>query len=276
MASPATRGWAVLVPLACLVIASVTNACAARLYVPPAGPGESFPEAASVWNQITTRCRDASVFVAEIRVDGWVGPSRQRIPTTIQGALTRHDDIYLEVPAPVPGKPVVQMAGRAGEAVFLLPRDARVLRAPARDIVEALTGLRWGGKDLLHVLSGCVALPEAGVTGVRYGDRAALDLGRQAQAWLRLRDGSWQLDAATRDGLMIEYRARAGAFPSDIRVSSSSPEVTPLQLTFVLSQHQVNIELPADAFALAAPSTFVPMTMDDLRAMRPLGDGKGK
>lgn len=256
-----------------LVSAVVATACAPKFYTPPSGPGEPFAEAASVWQDLTARCRDARVFVAEVRVDGWVGASRQRFSAALHTALTREDDIYLEVPGP--GRSFVQMAGRADQAVLLLPRDERVLRAPAREIVEALTGLRWGAVDLLNVLSGCVATPSMVVSGVTYGDRAAVDLGSGVQAWLRRRDDGWHIDAATRDGLLVEYRASQGAFPTDVRVSATAPGVTPLMLTYRLSQVQANIDLDARTFALTVPQTFTPMTLDDLRASRPLGEGKG-
>jgi len=252
---------------------ALAAACAPRFYAPPTGPGESFADAAPVWQALTARCRDARVFVAEVRVDGWVGVSRQRFSAALHTALTREGDLYLEVPGP--GRSFVQMAGRADQAVLLLPRDARVLRAPTREIVDALTGLRWGAVDLLNVLTGCVAEPAGEVSGVSYGDRAAVDVGSGVRAWLRRREGGWHLDAATRDGLLVEYRASQGAFPSDVRVSSSAPGATPLVLTYLVSQVQANIELDARTFILMVPPAFSPMTLDDLRAVRPLGEGKG-
>src|SRR5688572_31206521 len=117
------RGWLVLLPLAITV---TTAACVAKLYVPPTGPGVPFAEAATVWQTVAARCPDAKSFAAEITVSGWLGEPRERLPRfTAHGALTRDDDIYLEIPAP--GRSVLQMAGRAGQAVFLLPRDERVL-----------------------------------------------------------------------------------------------------------------------------------------------------
>lgn len=270
MPAPAARGGAVSITLA---IAVATSACAARFYVPPAGPGAPFAEAATVWQDLTARCRGARVFVAEVRVDGWTGASRQRFSADLHSAVTRENDIYLEVPAP--GRSYVQIAGRGDQVVLLLPRDERALRAPTRDILDALTGLRWDAVDLLNVLTGCVTNPVPAVTGESFGDRVAIDLGRGAHAWLRRRDGTWQMDAAARDGLLIEYRARDGAFPSSVRVSSTAPGVTPLVLTFAVSQVQVNIPLDARTFVLPVPQHFAPMTLDDLRATRPLGNGKG-
>ena len=254
------------------VLTAGASACATRRYVPPSGPGTPIAEAATMWSEMTARCRGARVFLAEIRVDGWVGESRQRVPATMHGALTRDDDIYLEVPAP--GRSVVQMAGRAGQAVFLLPRDERVLRAGSRDIMEALTGLRWGAKDLLNVLSGCVGDPSAPVTGQRHERRAAIELGPGVRAWARQVSGAWHLEAGSRDGLLVEYLAHDGAFPSVVRVTSTAPDVTPLALTFRLTQVQVNVDLGPGTFVLNVPDTFVSMTLEDLRATRPLREGK--
>ncbi len=267
---PGGRAWARLVLLGCLGGAA---ACAARFYVPPAGPGAPFAEAAQVWRDLTARCANTAVFVAQIRMTGWAGTSQQRFSATLHSAFTRANDVYLEVPGL--GRSWVQMAGRADQAVLLLPRDERVLRAPTRDIVDGLTGLRWGAVDLLDALTGCVAAPTSEVTGLAYSDRAALDLGSGRRAWIRRRHGAWQQEAATRDGLLVEYRAWEGAFPSEVRVSATSPDVTPLLLTFSVSQVQANIELDPGMFTLTVPDAFVPITLDDLRSTRPLKDGKG-
>lgn len=258
----------VLARLAALGLLTLASACAAKTFVPPTGPGAPFPEAATVWQDLTARCRNARLFVAEIRVDGSVGEPRQGVHAPIHGALTRDDDIYLEVPAP--GRSAVQMAGRAGRAVFLLPRDEQGLQAPSRDIVETLTGLKWGPRDLLNVLTGCVTTPAGEFTGTTYGETAVIELGGDARAWVRRRDAAWELQAATRDGLIIEYRARGDVFFSSIRVSSTAASVTPLRLTFSVSQVQVNAPVPASTFDLAIPPNFKTITLDELRANRPI------
>ena len=262
----------VVVPVA-LAIIVVTSACAPKLYQPPTGPGVPLAEAATVWQDVTARCREAKTFLAEIEISGWVGEPREGLPTfTAHGALTRDDDIYFEVPAL--GKSYVQMAGRAGQAVFLLPREDRVLRAASRDIVHRLIGLRWSPRDLLNVLSGCVTTPSGGFSGTTYGTQAAIELGGDARAYLRQRDGRWQLEAGDRDGLRIEYRQYPGAFPTLVRVSSISPSVTPLQLTFKLDQHNVNTGTTADTFTIAVPPNFLPMTLEELQTTRAIKEGK--
>jgi hypothetical protein len=261
--------------LACVVLIGglVQGACAVRYFAPPAGPGVPFDAAAATWQTLTQQCRGVRLYVAELRVDGWVGAPNQRVPATLQSAMTRQDDIYLEYP--LPGRSGLVMAGRAGQADFLLPRDERKLHAPTRDIVEALTGLKWGAADMLNVLSGCVADSTGVVTGEQFGpQRAAFDLGSQVRAWARQRDGVWTLEAATREGLLVEYLEYFGAFPSLVRISSTSSTVTPLALTFRLNQVQANIDLPPSAFTLTVPAEYTPMTLEDLRVNRPLREGK--
>jgi len=231
------------------------------------------PDADQVWRAITTRCRTTNDFLAEVRVDGWAGTSRQRFAATLHAAFTRTNDIYLEVPAP--GRSFLQMAGRADEAVLLLPRDERILRAATRDIVDAMTGLHWDAVDLLDTLTGCVVQNASVVTGASYGETAAIEVGPGARAWVRRRDGAWQLEAASHDGLLIEYRTYYANVPSEVRVSSTSPEVTPLALSFFVSQVQANTGLDPGIFNLSVPESFVPMTIEELRSARPLGDGKG-
>jgi hypothetical protein len=259
-----------------LAAAFASGGCAVKLYEPPAGPGQPFADAAAVWRTLTEGCRNANRLLAEIHVDGWAGEgnSKQSLPGfPMHTALTRDDDMYLEVPGL--GKSYVQMAGRAGQSVFLLPREDRVLRAAARDIIDRLIGLRWGAKDLLNVLSGCIATPSGEFPGTLYGTKAVIDLGGDARAYLRQRGGRWQLEAADRDGYRIEYPVFDGNFPSLIRVASVSANVTPLRLKFSVNQLQVNTTLEASTFTLEVPPNFLPMTLDELRSVKPLRDVKG-
>ena len=258
-----------------LAIALVSGGCAVKLYEPPSGPGQPFAEAPTVWRDLTTRCRDAQRFVVEMHVSGWAGEGnlRQSLPNVpMHTALTRDDDIYLEVRGL--GKVYVEMAGRAGQSVFLLRQEDRVLRAASRDILDRLIGLRWSPRDLLNVLLGCVTTPTGGMSGTTFGTRASIELGNDARAYVHHRDGRWQLVAASRDGLLIEYREYVDAFPSIVRVSSTAASDTPLMLTFKLGQQQVNTELEPGTFTLEVPPNFLPMTLDELRSVKPLREIK--
>lgn len=244
--------------------------CAARVFTPPSGPAEPFPEAAQVWEQATTRCLGAQRYVAQLRVQGWVGSTDQRIAQTINGAVTRTDDIYLELR--MLGSTAFQMAGEAGQATFVLPRDSRVLRAPTRDVVEAMTGLRWGSRELLDVLTGCVATPDGPVTGARSGPYLGLTVSPSTTVWLRERDGAWRVHAARIADWVVEYNMYQGGWPSDVRVTSTG--TTPLDLRFTVSQVQVNVDLEPDTFKLTVPSHYLPMTLEELRSIGPLKDGR--
>lgn len=253
-----------------LPVVLVASGCAARVFTPPTGPAEPFADAPAVWSQVTAACRDAQRYVAQLRVRGWVGSRDQPIASTLNVAVTRTDDVYLE--AEVVGIRVLQMAGQAGQSTIVFPRDDRFLRAPTRDIVAALTGLQWGSRELLDVLTGCVATAEGAVTGARIGASLRVDLSPSARAWLRERGGQWQLEAAQIGDWTVEYDLYDGRWPSHVRVTSAG--ATPLDLRFTVSQINVNVDLPATTFTLNVPERFVSMTIEELRSIGPLRERK--
>ena len=251
-----------------LPVAVVAAGCAARVFTPPVGPAVPFADAPQVWEQVTAPCRDAQRYVAQLRVQGWVGSRDQRIAQTLDGAVTRGDDVYLELR--MVGTTVFQMAGQAGQSTIVFPRDERVLTAPTRDIVSALTGLQWGGRELLDVLSGCVASPAGAVSGERAGSSLRITLSPTTHAWLRERDGRWQVWAAQVEGWPVEYQMFSGRWPSTVHVTATG--ATPLDLRFTVSQVKVNIDLPPAIFTATVPSHFQTITLDDLRSIGPLRD----
>jgi hypothetical protein len=109
------------------------------------------------------------------------------------------------------------MAGQAGQSTMVFPRDDRFLRAPTRDIVATLTGLPWGGRELLDVLTGCVAAPTGPITGERIGSSGRITLSPTTHAWMRERDGRWHLQAAQVEGWLVEYRMFEGRWPSVVQ-----------------------------------------------------------
>lgn len=251
-----------------LLAVLLSTACAARVFTPPTGPSVPFPDAAAVWADATSACRGAQRYVAEIRVNGWVGQTDTRIAPTLHGAVTRDDDIYLEYP--LPGGPALQMAGRDGEATFLLPRDRRVLRDRTRAIVSALTGLDWGARELLEILSGCVTSPTVPVAGERIGRLLQIRLTPSTRVWMREVEGQWLVHAAGVEGWLVEYKTFVGRWPSEIRVTAGG--ATPLDLRFTLSGVLVNVDLPDTTFVVSVPDHFAPMTLEELRSSGPLRD----
>jgi hypothetical protein len=255
-------------PAVWLVPVVLAAGCATRVFTPPVGPAVPFAEAPQVWEQVTASCRDAQRYVAQLRVQGWVGSRDQPVATTLDGAVTRSDDVYLYLQ--MLGATIFQMAGQAGQSAIVFPKDAVFLRAPTRDIVSALTGLPWGGRELLEVLTGCVAAPAGSVTGDTVGPSLRITLSPTTHAWLRERDGRWQLQAARIEGWLVEYRMFEGRWPSVVHVTAAAP--TPLDLRFTVSQINVNIELQPTTFTATVPSHFQPITLDDLRSIGPLRD----
>ena len=242
--------------------------CATRVFTPPSGPAQPSADAPLVWAQVTASCRDAQRYVAQLRVDGWVGARDQRIAQTLDGAVTRGDDLFLELQ--VVGRTIFQMAGQGGQSTIVFPGDQRFLTASTRDIVSALTGLQWGGRELLDVLSGCVATPAGVVTGARIGSSVRITLSPTTHAWLRERDGRWQLQAAQIEGWLVQYRMFEGRWPSLVQVTTAG--ATPLDLRFTVSQVSVNIDLQPTTFTATVPSHFQPITLEDLRSIGPLRD----
>ena len=48
--------------LALVALALFTTSCAARMFVPPAGPGAPAPDAATAWEEATKTCRTVTTF----------------------------------------------------------------------------------------------------------------------------------------------------------------------------------------------------------------------
>ncbi len=256
-----------------LPLVLLTSGCATGMLARPSGNGAAAPEAPAIWADTTARCASARVFVAQVRMNGWVGDRGTRLgPPTMNLAVTRDEDIYLEVPMIV-GGPVVQMAGRAGDVTLVLPRDGRVHQGTTYEVIHAMTGLRWGPRRLLEVLSACVAAPAGEVAGRRFDRLLRVDVSASATAWLERRGSQWRVRAADLDGWRVDYEEYDVIWPRRIRVVG--PPVAPLDLLFTVEQTQVNVSLPATAFDLRVPADAVPMTVDELRANGPLRDRGG-
>lgn len=227
------------------------------------------PDALQLWWTATEACKGAQTFSAEIKVSGSVGSEHLR-RVTLQGAMTRNGEIKLLAVAPA-GPPIFNLAGRAEQATLTLPRDRRVLVAPAVDIVEALIGLRLTPADWLDLLSGCVTA-KTPVDGVLIGGATIISL-KDAGGRVRLRkDGtSWRIVAGERPEVLVEYLEFQGRWPSVARLSSRGGAAVAVSLEMAIGQVFVNAPLAPRVFAPDTAPGLSPMTLDELRALGPMG-----
>lgn len=262
-----TCRWPRFLPGAGLVILS---ACAPHLFVPPAGPGEPFPDATQAWTEATHACRGASTYAANLRVRGRV--ARESLSATIIGLVTRADQIRLTVPVMF-GSPAFVLGGSADSATLWLPRNERVLTARADEILEALTGLRLGPRALLAVLDGCVAQADAITASARYGRLAAITTG-DGRLFLEQRDGRWRITRGLTAGLIVEYSDIQGDWPRALRITTETGHTPAVSLSMTIDQIDVNLPHEAKEFTVNVARSAAPMTLDDLRAAGPLREKK--
>lgn len=247
------------------------SACAARppITLPTAAVAPT-PEARAIWDQTTAACRTAQTFSAELVIDGRAGAEKLR-RATLQGAMTRDGGIRLLGVAPV-GAPIFVLAGRAERATLTLPRQQRVVEAPVADIIDALIGLRFTPADWVDVLSGCLAAasdPQGGALGADI----VMTIADGRRALLRNDGMRWRVIAGERPEALVEYSAYAGTWPSRARITTGPGATLPIDVTIAIAQIFVNTSLSDRAFVADVPAGFTPMTLAELRAMGPLGDG---
>ncbi len=177
----------------------------------------------------------------------------------------------LEAVAPL-GPPAFILAARGNMAVFLLPRESRVLRSSrAEEILGALTGVTLAPADLQAILTGCVALMPQAMDGHVHANRwASIDLAGDARLYLQRQANAWQLRAARRQGWQIEYPMWAGGFPQSVRLQSEDSAVM-VDVTAALSQVETNVDLDDAAFTVNVPANAQPISIEELRENGPLG-----
>ena len=256
------------------LLSLLTGCAAARLSLPE-GPGTPFPDYAPLFETAVSECRRVRTLDAMIRLRGRSGGAM--LNGRVRAGLAAPGSVRLEGMAPF-GAATFYLVARPGEATLWLPREARVLRdVPAVDMLESLTGVPFGPDDLRAVLTGCLVPDPQPTAGRSYGEWVVVDLIGGAVAYLRPVDGEHRLIAGTRDGLTIEYDDFRRRIPRRVRVLSRTADANgrtePLtDLTASLSQVNLNVEIPNAAFSLSVPADVVPMTLEELRRVRPLAE----
>ena len=247
----------------------LAGACAPMRVVFPSGPAVPVANAPQLWWSATEACKGAQTFSAEIHVSGHIGAERLR-RVTLQGLMTRRGEIRLLAVAPA-GPPIFVLAGTADRATLTLPRERRVTVAPAADIVNALIGLRLAPVDWLDVLSGCVT---AGVAadGVNIGGVTIVSIqGGAGRVRLENSGTAWRVAAGERPDLLVEYREFQGRWPNIATLSSRPGASVNVGLNMTINQIFVNTSGDPRAFTLDVAADFQPMTLDELRAIGPMG-----
>lgn len=259
-------------PLFVLTLAlALGSGCAPKSVVRPSGPRAPLTDGAALLDAATSACRRVRTLTAELQISGRVG--RQKLRGRAIVGAAEPASLRLEGVAPF-GQPAFILVARDGRGTLLLPRDRRVLadQAPER-ILEALTGVSVAPAALRSLLAGCF-LPSAPASGgERYGDRwAVLAFGGEAgQAYLRRDGAEWRLVASTAGSISVEYDEFSGSRPQRVRIRTAGTTLPPAELTLVVSQVEMNVDVPSEAFEVKVPADADPLTLDELRAGGPLG-----
>ena len=258
------------VRLACVLLATlVASACAGRRVPLPADPGSPLVDLVGAYARVADICQGTRTMTAELALSGRVG--QQRIRGRVLAGFAQPDAMRLEGLAPF-GAPAFILVSRGGNATLVLPREEAVLRsARPEQVLEALTGVALAPQDLFTVLSGCVTAADPPVSGTQHaGGWATITLRGGTVLFLKRVRNAWELRAARRGTLLIEYPQWQGQFPGVVSLRSGSQSALRIDLTAAVSQVQANIDLGAEAFTVAVPPTARALSMDDLRAAGPL------
>jgi hypothetical protein len=254
------RLW--LVTLCTFALAS----CAARTPARPSGAETSDPTAIAAFTQATRQCAGLSTVTAELRLSGKAGGEKLR--GTLHAGLAAPGALRVEAVAPF-GQPFFILAGRDNRATLLLPRDDRILKdAPVPDVLERLTGLALSATDLRLILTGCLSVPAKPSNGRAFsGDWRAVTLDEGIVAYIRNVAGAPAIVAADHGNWRVDYSLHRNGFPRQVRIRSVAGDV---DMTAALEQVEINTEIDAKAFEVAAPASAAPMTLDHLRSVVPL------
>lgn len=256
---------------ACIVAACslLLSACAPKRIALPSDPGAPLPDFAQVYEQVSAQCRGVRTVTAELALSGRAGD--QKLRGRIVFGFERPDAMRLEGVAPF-GAPAFILVARNGEATLLLPRDERVVRGAAPEsVLGALTGVTLSPADLGALVTGCVVAEPRPVGGHAHNNGwASIDLDGGATIYLQRQQETWHVRAARRGDWDVEYPSWQGRFPASVRLRSQAP--TAVDVTAGISQLEVNVDVPAAAFAVTIPAGVRPLSIDELRANGPLSD----
>jgi hypothetical protein len=236
----------------------------------PTDAGAPLPDLQAIHAGVSRACRGARTLTAELALSGHAGQTRLR--GRVVAGFARPASMRLEGVAPFGAPAFILVARGGGEATLLLAREERVVRgASPEDVLGALTGVALAPADLQAVLTGCV-VPDPAPRGGRLHANgwASIDLDGNAVLYLRRVNGSWQPQAATREGWNVQYSMWQGDFPRGVVLRSMSG--LDVELSASVSQLEANVPVDDTAFAVTVPPGTRPLTLAELREAGPLRD----
>jgi outer membrane biogenesis lipoprotein LolB len=261
-------GGRVAIALATMIVA----ACAARAPLRPSGAAVPDPTAADAFVQATKPCAGLKTMTGALHLSGRAGA--EKIRGTLHTGLEAPAAVRFEAVAPF-GQPFFILAGRDDRASLLLPRENRVLTdASVPALLERLTGLALSASDLRLILTGCIAERAEPSDGRSWPNGwRAVTLGAGVTAYLRTIDGAPAVVAADRGPWRIDYAAYQNGWPRMVRIRGADT-TTPIDISASIEDLEVNTSIDAKAFTITAPPGAAPMTIDELRSVQPLREGK--
>jgi outer membrane lipoprotein-sorting protein len=261
-------------PLAAALIAALlAGGCGARARLTlPSGPGEPLADGPTLAETLFGHCRDLRTLTAEIGLSGRAG--REKLRGKLIAGFRAPGALRLEAVAPF-GQPVFILAAAPGHPTMLLPRDNRVLRDASPDaILEALAGVSLAPDDLLALVAGCPMRAPDLRDAIRYGPDWAGFTVADRKVYVRQREDAWQLAAIVLPAMTAEYAAFEDRQPATVRLIGkvAAEDRGRVDVTLALSQVEVNVTVPDEAFTVKVPPDAAPLTLDELRQAGPMRD----
>lgn len=237
----------------------------------PRGQGQPMADAAlgAHVDAVSAPCRDLDALTADLRIAGRVNGDRVR--GTLQVGV-EPGGVRLEGVPPF-GAPVFILAGRAGAATLLFPRDGVfVSKVPVSALMEAVVGVALTPPDLLALLGGCGIPAGTPTGGDAFGNGwARLDFPEDVSMWLRQEGSAAPVlrVADTRDWRVDYEMSRPG---QPVRGMLTRKGGATTALSFEVSAPDRLSALPEAAFDVTVPADARELPLEHFRRQRVLAE----
>lgn len=249
------------------MLAAGAAACAnVTAFVPPAGPGEAAPDAASAWSEATRSCRAVTTYKGQLRVSGRIGG--QGLPATVDVA-TGVSAQGLRLEGRAGGRSVFRLAGTAQSAKLYIDDGHRFATGTPEELTDALIGVKFGPDRWLALVTGCGLADGAMTSGSRYAGMLAVSTST-GRGFLQMVDGEWRMMHGFFDSLVVSYAKFAGQWPKQWQLASEAGRDPAIGLNVNVDNTTIGEPLPASVFTLDMPPDATQITLDELRQSGPL------